>query len=90
MRHAFKHEAICIVSCFEQGHAASVTNAILIALCAQAERDCPVLVNTCSDAARGFYLRNGFTELAQQPMLIGKVSHWWLALPAQRGDVPIR
>jgi hypothetical protein len=70
------------------GHAAG--SSLLLTLIVQAERDCPILVNTCSDTARSFYLRNGFAELAQQPVLIGKRPHWWLALPARRGDVPIR
>ena len=50
---------------------------------AQAERDCPMLVNTCSEAARAFYLRNGFREVGDQAMLIGKRAHWWLAHPAR-------
>ena len=53
--------------------------------CAQDERDCPMLANTCSEAARSFYLRNGFQEVGVQPMLIGKRAHWWLAHPA-RGE----
>ncbi|KAK9905903.1 hypothetical protein WJX75_008535 [Coccomyxa subellipsoidea] len=39
----------------------------MLSLCvrqAQAEMDCPVLVNTCSEAARSFYLRNGFSEVS--------------------------
>ncbi|EIE23699.1 hypothetical protein COCSUDRAFT_66057 [Coccomyxa subellipsoidea C-169] len=50
---------------------------------AQAERDCPVLVNTCSEAARSFYLRNGFSEVGAQPVMIGGRQHWWMAFPAQ-------
>ena len=56
----------------------------------QAERDCPVLANTCSEAARAFYLRNGFAEVGRQPMLIGKRQHWWMVFPAQCRDVPVR
>lgn len=50
---------------------------------AQAERNCAMLVNTCSAAARSFYLRSGFREVGAQPMLIGKRAHWWLAHPAR-------
>lgn len=46
-----------------------------------------MLVNTCSGAARAFYLRNGFREVGAQPVLIGKRAHWWLAHPA-RGQQP--
>ena len=42
-----------------------------------------MLVNTCSEAARSFYLRNGFREVGAQPVLIGGRAHWWLAHPAR-------
>lgn len=59
--------------------------------CAQEERDCPVLVNTCSEAARGFYLRNGFQEVGGQPTMIGGSTHWWMAFPTQtHQDVPVK
>ena len=59
------------------------------ALHAQAERDCPVLVNTCSEAARAFYMRNGFSEVGE-PVVIGRQQHWWMVFPAQCPDVPVR
>jgi len=58
---------------------------------AQAEWDRPVLVNTCSEAARSFYLRNGFQEVGGQPTVIGGSTHWWMAFPAQTHlDVPVK
>lgn len=60
----------------------------------QAEWDRPVLVNTCSEAARSFYLRNGFSEVGEQPVIIGGSRHWWMAFPAQNSapsyDVPVK
>ncbi|BDA47674.1 hypothetical protein COCOBI_10-5250 [Coccomyxa sp. Obi] len=61
---------------------------------AQAEWDRPVLVNTCSEAARSFYLRNGFSEVGEQPVVIGGSHHWWMAFPAHNSalshDVPVK
>jgi hypothetical protein len=62
--------------------------------CVQAEMDCPVLVNTCSEAARSFYLRNGFSEVGEQPVMIGGNRHWWMVFPARSSvpghDVPVK
>ncbi len=55
----------------------------------QAEVSCPVLVNTCSESARSFYLRNGFEQIGEQPVLIGGNRHWWMAYPARGKPLPV-